>query len=173
MESSGPILTNSQERYKMIIIRQKQYSYYSDGPEKIRIENLGLRKSTPSFLGRLICKLIKTAKENQENSLFYDIYEGNKRIGEIETFRKTRDEINIVWIGIDKKHQGQGYAQKILKYFIDYSRKLGFKYMTLEVPEISPEARHIYDKLGFFETGVLTGSDDIVWGGLTEMKLEL
>lgn len=46
------------------------------------------------------------------------------------------------------------------------------KYITLEVPTISPNARHIYEKIGFKATGTL-GSEDDVWGGLTKMRLDL
>lgn len=36
-----------------------------------------------------------------------------------------------------------------------------------------PHAKHIYEKLGFKETGeAMLGDEDDVWGGLTKMKLE-
>ena len=44
--------------------------------------------------------------------------------------------------------------------------------MTLEVPGNSPDARHIYEKLGFVAQEQISGDDDI-WGGLTSMKLDL
>ena len=42
-----------------------------------------------------------------------------------------------------------------------------------EVPGDSPDVRHIYEKLGFKENGILTTPEDQVWGGLTKMKLNL
>jgi len=153
-----------------MIIKRKLFSYYSDGPETIKLKELELRKTKPSFLAKLLSKLIKSVRNNIDNSLFYNIYEGNKRIGEIELFRESNKEVNVVWIGINQEFRGKKYAQTILEYFIDYTRGLGYKEMTLEVPEISPDARHIYSKFGFKETGKLTGSEDVVWGGLTAMK---
>lgn len=49
----------------------------------------------------------------------------------------------------------------------------GCKQVTLEVPGVSPNARHIYEKLGFKSTGEVIGDDDDICGGLTKMRLEL
>lgn len=46
------------------------------------------------------------------------------------------------------------------------------KQLTLEVPGISPDARHIYEKQGFEVVGQISDEDD-VWGGLTSMKKNL
>ena len=54
----------------------------------------------------------------------------------------------------------------------DYTRKSGMKQLTLEVPGISPDARHIYEKQGFEVVGQISDEDD-VWGGLTSMKKNL
>jgi ribosomal protein S18 acetylase RimI-like enzyme len=48
--------------------------------------------------------------------------------------------------------------------------------VTLEVPGNSPDARHIYTKLGFKVVKEATAKEiknDPVWGGLTDMKLDL
>ena len=44
--------------------------------------------------------------------------------------------------------------------------------MTLEVPGNSPDARHIYEKIGFVAGEQISDEDDI-WGGLTKMRLDL
>ena len=57
---------------------------------------------------------------------------------------------------------------------INDARQQGLKYFTLEVPTNSPNARHIYEKLGFEDTGEpMLGDSDDVWGGLTKMRLKL
>ena len=157
----------------MIIKRQKQFSYASDASDEIQIDNLVLKKTKPMLVGRIIARFIRQAKYNLENSVCYNILESGKKIGEIELFRKSKDEVNIVWIGINKKYQGHGYAQKILGYFIQKTRKAGFKFMSLEVPGVSPDERHIYTKFGFKEDGRLNGDSDDIWGGLTSMRLNL
>nr|DAM54618.1 MAG TPA: N-acetyltransferase-like protein [Caudoviricetes sp.] len=46
--------------------------------------------------------------------------------------------------------------------------ELGVSKVTLEVPGISPDARHIYEKIGFKKNKRISDEDD-VWGGLTSM----
>ena len=84
------------------------------------------------------------------------------------------DKMYFNWIDIDPKYGGKGYAQSAMRLAIEDARKQGCKYITLEVPTYSPNARHIYEKLGFKETsnGMVSDEDDI-WGGLTEMRLDL
>ena len=55
---------------------------------------------------------------------------------------------------------------------VKYAKQEKFKQITLEVPGDSPDARHIYEKLGFKATKVISDEDD-VWGGLTQMILKL
>lgn len=71
-------------------------------------------------------------------------------------------------------YRGKGYSQAILTELIRFAKSQGYKYVTLEVPGRSPDARHIYEKLGFKDDGVLTTpEEDFYWGGLTRMKLKL
>lgn len=44
---------------------------------------------------------------------------------------------------------------------VDHAKKQGLEKVTLEVPGISPNARHIYESLGFEATKVLSEND--VW----------
>ena len=84
------------------------------------------------------------------------------------------DKMYFNLIDIDPKYGSKGYAQSAMRLAIEDARKQGCKYITLEVPTTSPNARHIYEKLGFKETanGMVSDEDDI-WGGLTEMRLDL
>lgn len=107
-----------------------------------------------------------------ENSAILDIQDksGNS-IGNAQIHRKSKDELNLVWLDIEKSHRGQGYAQAATLAAKDLGREQGFKKLTLEVPGISPDARHIYEKQGFQvtkEPSRLERAD--VWRGLTEME---
>lgn len=73
-----------------------------------------------------------------------------------------------------KKERGKGYATAVLKETLSECKRRGYKQFTLEVPGNSPDARHIYEKLGFIAgEQVSSADDDFVWGGLTKMKLDL
>ena len=76
-------------------------------------------------------------------------------------------------MGVRSKYGGKGHAQSAMRLAIEDARKQGVKYVTLEVPTDSPNARHIYEKLGFKETEKGQFTEDDVWGGLTEMRLDL
>lgn len=122
---------------------------------------------TATFLARHNLKMQKQV-ENTKNMTLYD--KAGKRIGDLQLFHESPTSVNVIWIGIDDKNRGRGYAQAAMKMAEDYARKSGAKQMTLEVPGNSPDARHIYERQGFKDVGVLsTPDDDFVWGGLTAM----
>lgn len=105
-----------------------------------------------------------------ENSASLDIRdkEGNS-IGAARVRRKSKDELNLVWLDIEESHRGRGYAQAVMKSAQDLGGEKGFKKLTLEVPGVSPDARHIYEKMGFKVTKTPKTTKD-VWGGLTHME---
>lgn len=107
-----------------------------------------------------------------ENNPVYGIYLNNIEIGDLTLSQKSEDELNIVWIGIYDEFSGNGYAQLVMNAIINYARSHGFKYITLEVPGKSPNARHIYEKLGFKVVRTPRSTNDS-WGGLTDMRLDL
>ena len=105
------------------------------------------------------------------HTLYFDIKKDGKHIGEIEIAQVDLNTINATWLGIRDKERGNGHATAVLMTTISECKKRGYKTMTLEVPGDSPDARHIYEKLGF-KAGEQISEDD-VWGGLTSMSLDL
>ena len=115
----------------------------------------------------LICKKQIDSTKNLE------LYDANSnKIGDLQLFHESPTSLNITWLGIKKHDRGKGYAQAAMRMAEDYARKSGMKQLTLEVPGISPDARHIYEKQGFEVVGQISDEDD-VWGGLTSMKKNL
>lgn len=159
----------------MIILRQKEYSFNTDIPDSIKVDNkIELKKDKLGFIARLLGRLSKKIKESQGNFVYFYILQDNKEVGVIELQKINNSEINGIWLEVDEKHRGNKIATKTLSYLLEMSRKMGFKYFTLEVPGNSPDARHIYEKLGFKEDGIIDDpGNDIMWGGLTKMKLKL
>lgn len=112
-------------------------------------------------------------KKKQQQMLDYEIVSNKtgQRVGEMMVNKDTPNEYNLVWIGVNAKQRGSGYAQDALKSTLDALKKNGGTKFTLEVPGDSPDARHIYEKFGFKDAGKLSDEDDI-WGGLTKMVLD-
>jgi ribosomal protein S18 acetylase RimI-like enzyme len=110
-------------------------------------------------------------KKGSENEYNYDLISGDKKVGNL-FMEKQGNAINLNWIGVKKKFQGNGYAQSVLKKVISESMNKGIKELTLEVPSGSKDARHIYEKYGFVKVSDLKYSDGTDMG-LTSMKRKL
>lgn len=107
-----------------------------------------------------------------ENSAVMDIKDKDgKTIGNAQVYRKSKEELNLVWLDIEKSRRGQGYATAVMMSAKDLGGQQGFKKLTLEVPGISPDARHIYEKQGFKVTKEPSAAEKYdLWGGLTHME---
>jgi predicted GNAT family acetyltransferase len=124
-------------------------------------------------LARAVAKLSPKFRERLNDSHSFTLKtEDGKDIGEMFLYKKKPDELNVVWVEVKENHRGQGYATGAMKGAIEIAKAQKAKSVTLEVPGISPDARHVYEKLGF-KAGKKLGTDNDYWGGLTEMKLDL
>lgn len=112
-------------------------------------------------------------KKEQNKTLSYDVFNENHKVGNIELYLQNKNTMYINWIDVSKKERGKKYAQTMMDYIINESKKKGVKYITLEVPGNSPDARHIYEKKGFVDKGKLYEGTDDIWEGLTKMKKTL
>lgn len=127
---------------------------------------------TPAF-AKLIAKHFPKIRNELERSKNCTIRDRNgKRVGELQLYKETPDSLNIVWLGVDEGNRGKGYAQSVMKAAEKFARDNNLKQLTLEVPGISPDARHIYEKQGFV-AGEKISDDDDAWGGLTKMRKKL
>lgn len=156
----------------------KRFSKLGTLPDSVRVvskktgESLTLSKFTSvlDFFGKFIKKLRNWLDKKPS----FDVYLGSKKVGELNLIEKSDDELNIMWIEVDEDYRGKGYSQSILSELIRFAKVKGYKYVTLEVPGNSPDARHVYEKLGFKFDGILTApEEDFYWGGLTKMRLKL
>lgn len=113
----------------------------------------------------------KAIREESEKTRDYNITVDGKHVGDLELYKEASDSMNVVWVGIDESERGKGYATAVMVSAVEIARRSGCKHVTLEVPGNSPDARHIYEKLGFVAQEQIS-SDDDVWGGLTSMRLD-
>lgn len=91
-------------------------------------------------------------------------------IGDAMFDYKKNGDLYLNWVSIETSARGRGYATEVLKAAADHGKAMGAKRMTLEVPGNAPDARHIYTKMGFKDTGKTMGHAKDLWGGLTEME---
>jgi ribosomal protein S18 acetylase RimI-like enzyme len=128
---------------------------------------------TPA-LGKFISKMSPAFRERVNNSFNYTLRgPDGKAVGEMSLKKESPTSINVVWVGVDESQRGKGYASVAMQSAVDFARKNKMDTVTLEVPGKSPDARHIYEKMGFREDPSKSEPWDPVWGGLTAMELNL
>ena len=136
-------------------------------------QTLTLTRDDPTKLHKGLAGISDRYRKAYERGASLTITDSKgKKIGDAQVDTKSKDELYLVWLGINKDSRGQGYATAAMKVAENYGREAGFKKMTLEVPGNSPDARHIYEKMGFKVTKEANPNDldDSIWGGLTEME---
>lgn len=137
-----------------------------------RGEKVVVSKSpTPAFT-RFISKYSPKVRDELSKSSICKIKAGNKTVGDLQLYQESPSSINVVWVQVSNKYEGRGYGTAVMNGVVKYAKQQKLKTVTLEVPGVSPNARHIYEKIGFKATEQISSNDD-VWGGLTKMKLDL
>ena len=127
---------------------------------------------TPAFT-KFLARHSEKLRSTLANSKSFKLTANGKVVGEMDLYKESPDSLNVVWVGVSPKHEGKGYGTAAMKGVIEYAKQTGCRQVTLEVPGNSPNSRHIYEKLGFKDTGEKIGDDNDIWGGLTKMRLDL
>ena len=137
-------------------------------------EKIAISGGKTSGFARILGRVSPRIRESINNSSQYALKDSSgKSVGELALDDRGK-ALNVVWVEVNQDQKGKGIATAVMKSAVDHAKKLGKESVTLEVPGRSPDARHIYEKLGFKEVGKLsTPEDDPYWGGLTEMELKL
>jgi len=149
-----------------------------DKPVVVKTKNgdeLSLVPMKPNAMHKAMAKISSKYRERYKESAVLDIKDSSgKRVGNGQMWLRgeKKDELYLNWIDISKSARGRGYASAVLLAAEAKGKELGVKKMTLEVPGISPDARHIYEKQGFRVTQEPKSTKDI-WGGLTTMEKEV
>lgn len=132
-------------------------------------EELTVTKNRRGVVGSTVQKLTKQD---------FDVYQARnsqgKKVGTIQLDRKSKDEMNIVWMDTKRKQQGKGYASALLATGERIAKEAGAKKLTAEVVGNSPDMQHIVDKRGYVRKGEIKTQEMLdTWGGLTLVELDL
>ena len=152
---------------------------YQLGPHQMKVKakngtEISIDKNNAPALTRLLAKHgNKRAINFISNTADYTINANGKKVGNAAIEARKNHELYLNWIDVNSAERGNGYATAVLTGCKLVSKELGYKKLTLEVPGNSPDAEHIYSKLGFKDTGMLTDPGAGVWGGLKKMELRL
>lgn len=134
-------------------------------------ETITLKKIPANKIHKTLGRVSKKYREGYSRQAMLDILDSSgKKVGDAHVQKRNDDELYLNWIGIKESSRGKGYATAVMKAGRDFGKQEGFKRMVLEVPGDSPDAQHIYEKMGFKYTGKET--EDPFWGGLKDMVYE-
>src|SRR5690606_7189119 len=83
------------------------------------------------------------------------------------------DEAHITNIAVRAQYRGRGFGEQIMRELMVAAACLGMRRMTLEVRVSNHIAQHLYEKMGFYPSGIRKGyySDNnedamIMWADL-------
>lgn len=159
---------------------EQEHTFNSSLNEQTRLnvisrsgDKLVIEQEKHNLFQKTLAKGFKSVNKSMLNTKIMSVSRNGKKVGDVQLYQESKDSINGVWLGINEKERGKGYAQAVLKETLNECKRRGYKQFTLEVPGNSPDARHIYEKLGFVAGEEVLSSDDTLWGGLTKMQLDL
>ena len=136
-------------------------------------DELVLNGDRTPILARGISRLSPAIKQRINDSHNFTLKTSSgKDVGEMSIYKKKPGEMNVIWVEVEPKYRGNGYASGAMRAAVEVAKQQKLNKVTLEVPGLSPDARHIYEKMGFVAGKQITSSGDM-WGGLTEMELKL
>lgn len=134
--------------------------------------SLTVTKNPDPAVTRFLSAINPKYKENSSKHHSFTLKDRDgTKVGDASFHQDSPDSLNLEWIGVKSKHRGKGYASAALQGAVNYAKDKNLKRLTLEVPGNSPDALHIYEKLGFkkIDSSDLV-EDDAFWGGLTRME---
>jgi ribosomal-protein-alanine N-acetyltransferase len=82
------------------------------------------------------------------------VYEVDNEIRGYVIFSTVLDEVHLLNICLAPEYQGRGLGNAFLHWLMNHARTLKYKTMYLEVRLSNQAAIHLYQKMGFNETGI-------------------
>ena len=162
------------KRLKTTSSKRKQYSNEEHSGQTKYGETLTLKRNRGGLLGKGLRKISPNIRKESDKTFNYDAMVNGKKVGDFQMYRKSGDEMNIVWGSTKKKYQNKGYMQAMTKLGEQIAREQGAKIMTAELVGHSPAIHTVAKKQGWAKVGEIRTQDVIdTWGGLTLVEKKL
>lgn len=139
-------------------------------------ETVDVKQKPAGKLSAYVSSLSKMGTKDAMDTYEFDFSVGGQTVGQASMERRSKNELYLNWLGVDSSQRGKGYGSAVFDAAVKHGQETGAKKLTLEVPLKSPDARHIYEKQGFVVTREPTkkeAAEDLIWGGLADMELDL
>jgi RimJ/RimL family protein N-acetyltransferase len=125
-------------------------SLVEEGAEILRNEKVS-REEEIDFLSRVLSRL-------EKDEVFYLVAEvGGKVVAVSEISRKTGYEghVGVIGIAIKKGFRELGLGTEMMTILIEHAQTIGLKVITLTAFATNKRAIHVYEKVGFMQTGTV------------------
>lgn len=70
-------------------------------------------------------------------------------LGMFERKARNQKELLMDGIAVGAEHRGKGYGSKLFAALADYAKDKGYETIRLDVIDTNPDARRLYERLGF------------------------
>jgi ribosomal protein S18 acetylase RimI-like enzyme len=143
--------------------------------EKVKSgDTISIYKKPPPPIAKFFSRFSDSYAKDVKAFAAFSMHDQNgAKVGDAAFVRESKTSLHLDWIGVKNQHRGKGYASAALAGVIKYSQNEGITKLTLEVPSNAPDARHIYEKMGFKGGKTVVDKDDPVFGGLTPMSMDV
>jgi ribosomal protein S18 acetylase RimI-like enzyme len=134
--------TASQLLKKFVLQEGNQYS----------INNVFVNEEQQEIIGAITC--YDGAAIERLRQPFFDYINLNYHNGSFEMALETETgEYYIDTLAVDAKHQGKGIGRNLIAAVLDHAKKLGHQKVALLVSSSNPDAKKLYEKIGFVKVG--------------------
>lgn len=116
------------------------------------ISNVLVYDDDGQIIGAITC--YDGAKIESLRQPFFDYINENYHNGNFDmTLESEAGEFYIDTLAVKPKHQGKGIGRDLIIAAIEYAKKLGHQKVALLVSNSNPEAKRLYEKIGFGKVG--------------------
>ncbi|MGQ9544222.1 MAG: GNAT family N-acetyltransferase [Candidatus Bathycorpusculaceae bacterium] len=125
-------------------------SLVEEGAEIIRDEKVS-REEEIDWLSKTLASL-------EKNEIFFLVAEVNGRVvasSDIHPLKGFEKHVGVLGIVVKRGFRDLGIGTEIMKTLVEQAQKMGLKVLTLSVFATNKRAIHVYEKVGFVQTGII------------------
>lgn len=126
-------------------------SLVEEGAEIFRAEKIESREVEIDWLSKALASL-------EKGEVFYMVAEVNGKVvasSDVHTLGGYDKHVGVVGIVIKKGYRDLGIGTRMMQTLVDEARKKGLKVLTLSAFASNERAIHVYEKIGFTQTGLI------------------
>lgn len=125
-------------------------SLVDEGADILRTERVS-KEEEIDFLSKVLSRL-------EKDEMFYLVAEVDGKVVAVSEISKRggyEKHVGVIGIAIRNGFRDLGIGTKIMKALVEQAQKMGLKVLTLSAFATNKPAIHVYEKVGFVQTGTI------------------